>query len=305
MNTSRRGFIGGVSAAALLSASACAFAQKKYDDGASDTEIKIGHTGPYSGPASAYGVIGKAHRGLLEERQRGRRHQRPQGQLHHPRRRLQPAQDGRGACASWSSRTRCCCPVQHARHADQHGDPQVHEPEEGAAALRRDRRVEVGQAQGLPVDDGLPARLPHRGRDLRQAHPGQRQGRQDRRPDAERRLRQGLPRRLQGRASARTPAGSSSTSPTRSTDPTVDSQIIQLKDSGANVFFNICDAEVRRPGDPQGGRHRLEAGAVPEQRLGLGRGGDEAGRLRERARASSPRPTSRTPPTSSGTTTTT
>ncbi|HVY41849.1 MAG TPA: ABC transporter substrate-binding protein [Hyphomicrobiaceae bacterium] len=34
-------------------------AQKKYDEGASDTEIKIGHTNPYSGNASAYGVIGK------------------------------------------------------------------------------------------------------------------------------------------------------------------------------------------------------------------------------------------------------
>ena len=36
-----------------------AMAQKKYDDGASDTEIKIGNTNPYSGPASAYGTIGK------------------------------------------------------------------------------------------------------------------------------------------------------------------------------------------------------------------------------------------------------
>ena len=36
-----------------------ALAQKKYDSGATDTEIKIGHTNPYSGPASAYGVIGK------------------------------------------------------------------------------------------------------------------------------------------------------------------------------------------------------------------------------------------------------
>ena len=36
------------------------FGQKKYDDGASDSEIKIGHTCPYSGPASAYGVNGKA-----------------------------------------------------------------------------------------------------------------------------------------------------------------------------------------------------------------------------------------------------
>jgi branched-chain amino acid transport system substrate-binding protein len=44
---------------ALLSGSRAAFAQKKYDNGASDTEIKLGHCGPYSGPASAYGVIGK------------------------------------------------------------------------------------------------------------------------------------------------------------------------------------------------------------------------------------------------------
>jgi branched-chain amino acid transport system substrate-binding protein len=34
-------------------------AQKKYDAGASDTEIKIGNIMPYSGPASAYGAIGK------------------------------------------------------------------------------------------------------------------------------------------------------------------------------------------------------------------------------------------------------
>ena len=36
-----------------------AYAQKKYDTGASDTEIKIGQTMPYSGPASAYGTIGR------------------------------------------------------------------------------------------------------------------------------------------------------------------------------------------------------------------------------------------------------
>jgi branched-chain amino acid transport system substrate-binding protein len=36
-----------------------ALAQKKYDTGASDTEIKIGNVEAYSGPASAYGVIGK------------------------------------------------------------------------------------------------------------------------------------------------------------------------------------------------------------------------------------------------------
>ena len=37
-----------------------ALAEKKYGPGASDTEIKIGSTNPYSGPASAYGTIGRA-----------------------------------------------------------------------------------------------------------------------------------------------------------------------------------------------------------------------------------------------------
>jgi branched-chain amino acid transport system substrate-binding protein len=53
--------VGAFSAAiAILAASSSgALAQKKYDVGATDTEIKIGNIMPYSGPASAYGVIGK------------------------------------------------------------------------------------------------------------------------------------------------------------------------------------------------------------------------------------------------------
>ncbi|MEJ0074750.1 MAG: ABC transporter substrate-binding protein [Alphaproteobacteria bacterium] len=46
-------------AATLIAVASPALAQKKYDPGASDTEIKIGNTNPYSGPASAYGLIGK------------------------------------------------------------------------------------------------------------------------------------------------------------------------------------------------------------------------------------------------------
>lgn len=48
--------------AALLAAalaSPAALAQKKYDQGASDKEILVGHINPYSGPASAYGTIGR------------------------------------------------------------------------------------------------------------------------------------------------------------------------------------------------------------------------------------------------------
>ena len=53
--------LGAFSAALVLAAtlSTTASAQKKYDTGATDTEIKIGNIMPYSGPASAYGVIGK------------------------------------------------------------------------------------------------------------------------------------------------------------------------------------------------------------------------------------------------------
>ena len=46
-------------AAGLVAVAGPALAQKKYDVGATDTEIKIGNTNPYSGPASAYGLIGK------------------------------------------------------------------------------------------------------------------------------------------------------------------------------------------------------------------------------------------------------
>src|ERR1700761_478734 len=46
-------------AAFTLLATQGAYAQKKYDTGASDTEIKIGNVEAYSGPASAYGIIGK------------------------------------------------------------------------------------------------------------------------------------------------------------------------------------------------------------------------------------------------------
>ena len=51
--------MGGVSALALASGSTSAFAQKKNDDGVTDTEIKIGNTNPYSGPASSYAAIAR------------------------------------------------------------------------------------------------------------------------------------------------------------------------------------------------------------------------------------------------------
>src|SRR3979490_1679450 len=52
---------------AFAATSGSARAQKKYDPGPADTEIKIGNTMPYSGPASAYGVIGKTEEAYFKK----------------------------------------------------------------------------------------------------------------------------------------------------------------------------------------------------------------------------------------------
>jgi branched-chain amino acid transport system substrate-binding protein len=52
---------------ALATVFSSAFAEKKYDPGASDTEIKIGQTKPYSGPASAYSSAGHVQAGYFEK----------------------------------------------------------------------------------------------------------------------------------------------------------------------------------------------------------------------------------------------
>jgi branched-chain amino acid transport system substrate-binding protein len=48
-----------IASVALCVIAVPAVAQKKYDPGATDTEIKVGNIMPYSGPASAYGTIGR------------------------------------------------------------------------------------------------------------------------------------------------------------------------------------------------------------------------------------------------------
>jgi branched-chain amino acid transport system substrate-binding protein len=58
MKNKKISLLAAVAAFSLLTTSA-ALAQKRYDTGASDTEIKIGNVEAYSGPASAYGIIGK------------------------------------------------------------------------------------------------------------------------------------------------------------------------------------------------------------------------------------------------------
>src|SRR6201994_2188967 len=55
-----------LTAIAIALSASSASAQKKYDIGATDTEIKIGQTVPFSGPASAYAGIGKTQAAYLK-----------------------------------------------------------------------------------------------------------------------------------------------------------------------------------------------------------------------------------------------
>ncbi|MHC2331335.1 ABC transporter substrate-binding protein [Bradyrhizobium sp. USDA 4454] len=59
MSVTTRLAVLGAALALVATSGSAAFAQKKYDTGATDTEIKIGNIMPYSGPASAYGIIGR------------------------------------------------------------------------------------------------------------------------------------------------------------------------------------------------------------------------------------------------------
>ena len=58
-----------LSAAGLAAAGGLAVAAGQYGPGVNDTEIKLGSTQPYSGPASSYGTIGKSDRRLFRHDQ--------------------------------------------------------------------------------------------------------------------------------------------------------------------------------------------------------------------------------------------
>ena len=65
-NLTARMAFGLIAAALSLVPPDVAFAQKKYDPGATDTLIKIGNTSPHSGPASAYAAIAKVQAGYFK-----------------------------------------------------------------------------------------------------------------------------------------------------------------------------------------------------------------------------------------------
>ena len=65
-------------------------------------------------------------------------------------------------------------------------------------------------------------------------------------------------------------------------EPTINSHIVKMKVDRRRRLLQHHHAEIRGAGDQEERRDRLEAAALPQQRLGLDRQRDQAGRLRER-----------------------
>ena len=155
---------------------------------AADTPVKIGNTMPYSGPASTYGVIGRTESAffkMVNEQGGVDGHMidfisyddgySPPKTVEQVRRLVE--EDQVDFCFQ-NLGTPCNSAI-----ADYLNHKKIPHLFVGSGASK------WSDIKKYPVDDGLPAGLPHRGADLRQAHAGERQGSEARDPVSERRLR--------------------------------------------------------------------------------------------------------------------
>ena len=163
-------------------------AQKKYGPGVTDTEIKIGSTNPYSGPASAYGTIGRAETAYFNMiNEQGGVNGRKINFIS-SRRRLQPAAYGRaGAQAGGTGRCLFLAgtlgtPPNSAIHkyVNAKGVPHI---------FVNTGATKWGDPKNYPLDHGVQPQLPGRRRASTRATFWRQARRQDCDPLSERRLR--------------------------------------------------------------------------------------------------------------------
>ena len=184
---------------AITVMSGAALAQKKYDTGATDTEIKIGHINPYSGPASAYGVIGKTIDAYFKKIN-------AEGGINGRKINFISYDDGYSPPKAVEQTRKLVESDEVLLVFNPLGTP-------GNTAIQKylnGKKVpqlfvatgatKWNDPKGNPWTMGWAAQLPDRGADLRAVHPEGEAQRQDRDPLSERRLRQRLPERDEGRA---------------------------------------------------------------------------------------------------------
>ena len=245
-----------------------ALAQKKYDTGATDTEIKIGNIMPYSGPASAYGLIGKTEEAYFKK-------VNAEGGINGRKINFISYDDGYSPPKT----------VEQARKLVESDEVllvfnPLGTPSNSAIQKYMNSKkvpqlfVATGATKwndpkNFPWTMGWQPNYQSEAADLRQAHAQGTSERQDRRALSERRLRQGLPEGPEGRA--RRQGGFDDRHGRKLRGLRADHQ---LPDRQAQIdrrrrVRQHHHAEVRRAGDQEERGNRLEAGALPQQRLGV------------------------------------
>ena len=285
--------------AILAATSSGALAQKKYDTGATDTEIKIGNIMPYSGPASAYGVIGKTEEAYF-------RKINAEGGINGRKINFITYDDGYSPPKTVEQARKLVESDEVLLIFNSLGTP----PNSAIQKYMNTKKVpQLFVATGatkwndpkeFPVDHGLAAQLPERDPDLCEVH-------SEEKPDAKiavlyqnddygKDYLKGFKDGLGAKAASMIVAEESY----ETTEPTIDSQIVKLKATGADVFINITTPKFAA----QAIKKNAEIGWKPLHFLNnvssLDRRRDQAGRLRRPRRASSRRPTSRIRPIRSG-----
>ena len=229
---------GASAAVALTLAAAPAAAQKKYDPGASDTEIKIGQTMPYSGPASAYGTIGKAEAAYFKMINE-------QGGINGRKINFITLDDGYSPPKTVEMVRRLVEQDEVLLVFQTLGTPSntaIHKymnAKKVPQLFVATGATKWNDPTGNPWTMGWQPNYQTEATIYAQAHPEDQAEREDRRALPERRLRQGLPEGPEGRPRRQGQAMIVAEVSYEVTEPTVDSQIVQLQGSGADVFVNI------------------------------------------------------------------
>ena len=176
-----------------------ALAQAQQAPGVTDTEILVGQTMPYSGPAVSYAVIGKSEAAYFQMIN-------DQGGVNGRKIKFLSLDDGYVPPKTVEQTRRLVEQEQVAFMFGSLGTP----TNNATRKYLNDKKVPtlfvatgadaVRRLPEIPLDHGLAAHLPDRGPRLCQIHPGDEAERQGRRALSERRLRQGLPQGLEGRA---------------------------------------------------------------------------------------------------------
>ena len=147
--------------AVALSVSSAA-AQKKYDAGATDTEIKVGQTVPFSGPASAYATVGKAQAAYMKMiNDQGGVNGRKIDLIQYDDAYSPPKTVEQVRKLVEGDEVLLTFQIIGTRAERRRAE--IPQRQEGAAAVRRHRRLQVHRPEELPVDDGLQSLLLRRG----------------------------------------------------------------------------------------------------------------------------------------------